>query len=183
MYDYLIVHGSFGHQYENWTPWLFNKLEEDGKHVLVPQFPTLPQNYWNWKSVLTAYDKYIGENTSVIAHSLGPAFVLNYIIQQRKRFKNLYLIAPFYGLINNPDFDEVNKTFFIMSTVGEATNYTNKVRCFFSDNDPYVPREMSEDIASQLNATTEIVKGGGHINKSAGYDKFDRLLQVIKEDE
>jgi len=181
MYDFVIVHGSFGSPFENWTPWLYSELEKGEKKVLAPQFPTVPQNYENWFKVMSAYDQFIGEGTSMIAHSLGPAFMLDYIIQQKKRIKNLYFVAPFYDLINIPEFDEVNKTFFIHPTVEAAKQYFNKSWCFYSDNDPYVPRTLSESIASQLDASTEIVKGGGHINKGAGYVEFDRLLQVIKD--
>lgn len=181
MYDYLIIHGSFGTQYENWFPWMFNGLENAGKRVLAPQFPTIPQNYENWKAILSAYDKYIGENTSVIAHSLGPAFVLDYILDQKKKVKNLYLVAPFYGMINNPEFDAVNKTFFIYQSLTGAKTYFDKAWCFFSDNDPYVPRKMSETFANDVQAKVEMVKDGGHINTGAGYSEFARLLQVVLE--
>lgn len=181
MYDYLIVHGSFGNPFENWTPWLFKELEKSGKSVLAPQFPTVSQNYENWEAILSAYDKYIGENTSIISHSLGPAFVLDYIIRFKKQVNNLYFAAPFYGLINNPKFDEVNKTFFIYPSVSEAKNYFKTALCFFSDNDPYVPREMSESISIQINAKTEVVKDGGHLNRGAGFTEFSRLLEVINK--
>ena len=38
MYDYVIIHGSYGHPFENWEPWLFNVLTSEGKQVLAPQF-------------------------------------------------------------------------------------------------------------------------------------------------
>ena len=123
MYDYLIIHGSYGTQFENWFPWLFNELERAEKRVLVPQFPTLSQNYENWAEVLSVYDKYLDENTSIIAHSLGPAFALDYILQNKKTVKNLYLVAPFYGLINIPEFDEVNKTFFFYPNLSDTRKF------------------------------------------------------------
>jgi predicted alpha/beta hydrolase family esterase len=181
MYDYLIIHGSYGTQFENWFPWLFNELAKAEKRVLVPQFPVISQSYRNWTEILSVYDKYLGENTSVIAHSLGPAFILDYILQNKKKVNNLYLVAPFYGLINIPEFDEVNKTFFIYQSLIEAKNYFNKAWCLFSDNDPYVPRSMSEFVASQIGATTEIVVGGGHLNKGSGYIDFKNLLKVITD--
>ena len=39
MFDYVIVHGSYGTPFENWFPWLFQRLSEAGKNVLAPQFP------------------------------------------------------------------------------------------------------------------------------------------------
>ena len=38
IYDFVIVHGSYGSPFENWFSWLFQKLEAKGFKVLVPQF-------------------------------------------------------------------------------------------------------------------------------------------------
>ena len=68
MFDYVIVHGSYGSPFENWFPWLYEKLTAEGKNVLVPQFPcgAKIQNYDNWKRVLDAYKHLINENTTFI---------------------------------------------------------------------------------------------------------------------
>ncbi len=65
MYDFVIIHGSFGSPFENWSPWLFNALSKQGKQVLAPQLPTIDQNYQDWDSVLYSYNKFIGDNTSL----------------------------------------------------------------------------------------------------------------------
>ena len=183
MYDYLIIHGSYGSPFENWFPWLFNKLEQEGKKVLAPQFPTISQNYDNWNSVMQTYDKYIDNNTSIIAHSLGPAFIIDYLYEHKKSVKNLFLVAPFYGLINIADFDFVNKTFFVLSDLTKANEYFHSAWCIFSDNDPYVPISLSKNFSGALNATELIITGGGHLNSSAGYTTFKELWDVIKKNE
>ena len=33
MYDYVIIHGSYGHPFENWEPWLFNVLTSEGSLI------------------------------------------------------------------------------------------------------------------------------------------------------
>ncbi|MDR0752071.1 MAG: alpha/beta hydrolase [Christensenellaceae bacterium] len=183
MYDFVIIHGSYGSPFENWSPWLFNALTEKGEQVLAPQFPAIDQNYNNWDRVFSAYDQFIGEETSFIAHSLGPAFVLDYLVKYKRQIKNLYLIAPFYGLINIEEFDEVNKTFFIYEDVSVAKPFFKKAFCLFSDNDPYVPISMSKDIAGKLSASTMIVPGGKHLNANAGFTEFSELLKVIEADD
>jgi predicted alpha/beta hydrolase family esterase len=179
MYDFVIIHGSYGSPFENWSPWLFNALTEKGKQVLVPQLPTIKQSYRNWDRVFSVYDQFIGKNTSFVAHSLGPAFALNYLINNKKQVKNLFFVAPFYGLINIKEFDDVNKTFFIYSDVSQAKPFFENAWCLFSDNDPYVSISMSKDIAEQLVAQTIIIPGGKHLNSSAGFKEFDELLKVI----
>lgn len=181
MFDFVIVHGSFGSPFENWTPWLYEKLIEKEKNVLAPQLPVINQNYDNWQKIFSVYDDYIGENTSIVAHSLGPAFVINYLLDNKKKVNNLYFVAPFYGLINIKEFDDVNQTFFKYESLKESKKYFNKASCFISNNDPYVPSNMSIDFSNQLDSRINIVENGGHFNKSAGYTKFNELLKVIEE--
>ena len=181
MYDFVIIHGSFGSPFENWSPWLFNKLVELGNTVLAPQFPTINQKYDNWEEVLSSYSKFIDENTSIIAHSLGPAFVIDYLVRNRKHIKNLYFVAPFYGLINIEEFDEVNQSFFMLKKLDVAGEYFNKSICLYSDNDPYVPIEMSKGFSADIHAFEHIIPGGKHLNASAGYTTFPELLNVIEK--
>lgn len=52
---------------------------------------------------------------------------------------------------------------------------------FHSNNDPYVPLKLAEKIAKNLKVKINIVKGAGHFNVLAGYNKFELLLEKIKE--
>ena len=183
MYDYVIVHGSFGHPFENWEPSLFKFLESQGKTVLAPQFPCINQCYENWRKVMEAYLSLIDEHTSFIGHSLGPAFIINFLIDSSIRANNLYFAAPFYGNINIEAFDEVNKTFFKYSDLSLAQKQFNKAICLFSDNDPYVPRSMSESISKQLGAEQILIPSGGHLNANAGITNFIELQEVIIKNE
>lgn len=183
MYDYVIIHGSYGHPFENWEPWIFNELTSSGKKVLAPQFPCIDQSYANWKKVLDAYLPYIDEHTSFIGHSLGPAFILDYLLERSLKINNLYCIAPFYGFINIPDFDSVNKSFFIHEDLSKTQNYFNSAYCLYSDNDPYVPITLSKSFVSQLNAVPIIIPNGGHINASAGFIEFHELKKEIDKND
>lgn len=180
-YDFVIVHGSFGDPFENWIPWLYRKLTAKGKKVLVPQFPALNQNYGSWFKALKAYEDFINEGTSFVAHSLGPAFVVDYLINTQTKVGNLYFAAPFYGLIDIAEFDKVNHTFFMHEDFTEAKSFFDKAVCFYSDNDPYVPNGMSIDFCEALNASASIVSGGGHLNENAGFLTFPQMLEAITE--
>ena len=179
MYDFVIVHGSYGHPFENWGPWLFDTLTAEGKNVLAPQFPCINQNYDNWERVMKAYLPFIDQHTSFIGHSLGPAFILDFLKENDIKVNNLYFAAPFYGLIGIQAFDEVNSTFFRMDDLACTQKHFNKAFCLYSDNDPYVPASMSKAISDQLNATIQIIPSGGHLNASAGIIQFDALKEVI----
>lgn len=182
MYDYIIIHGSYGCQYENWFPWLYEKLTEMGKNVLVAQFPIgeKEQNYENWSKVLDAYKHLIDENTTFIGHSLAPAFIVDYLIENQLSVKDLYLVAPFYGIINIPDFDKVNCPFFIREDLQRIVEYTKKRVCLISKTDPYVPNELSDEFAEKIRAEKIYFEDAGHFNKAAGYLKFEELFEMLK---
>ena len=185
MFDYVIVHGSYGHPFENWFPWLFQKLSETGKNVLAPQFPcgSEVQNYTNWTKVMNAYKGYIGKETSFIGHSLAPAFITDYILDNNLQVKNLYFAAPFYNLINIPDFDKVNRPFFIYKDFKRLQNFVQSITCYISTTDPYVPNQLSVDFADKIGANKVFVENAGHFNAAAGYTHFEQLLEKMMMDE
>ena len=181
MFDYVIVHGSYGSPFENWFPWLYEKLTAEGKNVLVPQFPcgAKIQNYDNWKRVLDAYKHLINENTTFIGHSLAPAFIVDYLIDNNLKVKRLVLVAPFYGLINIPEFDEVNSPFFTKKDLSKISFLALKRICFISNNDPSVPKALSVSFSKEISAETIFVDNAGHFNASAGYKTFESLMEKL----
>ena len=181
MYDYVIIHGSYGSPFENWFSWLYKELTKDGKEVLVPQFPCGKgiQNYKNWEKVLDAYKHLFSEKTTFIGHSLSPAFIVDYLISNNLKVKDLIFAAPFYGLIQIPDFDEVNLPFFIKRDLKKVAKLSNRRVCFISKTDPYVPNTLSLEFAKKIDAETILVDNAGHFNTEAGYDKFEALYNLL----
>ncbi len=183
MVDFVIVHGSYGSPDENWFMWLSQALEKAGKKVLVPQFPCgEAQNYQNWCAVLNTYKHLFNTETSFVGHSLAPAFIVDYLLDNNLLVKNLYFVAPFYDAINIPDFDKVNTPFFIQTDLEKIAQLSQKRICFVSQNDPYVPNELSVDFATRTSSEIVRVPNAGHFNAAAGYVIFPRLLEEIEKD-
>lgn len=91
MYNIVILHGTFGHPYENWIPWLFSTLTSEGKKVLVPQFPSPEgQSYDSWEKILLSYVNLFDENTIFVGHSLGATFIANFIAKHKLINKKLF---------------------------------------------------------------------------------------------
>ena len=77
-------------------------------------------------------------------------------------------------------YDEINKTFVDKQFNWEKIkNSCGKFIIFASDNDEYIPLEVGEEIAKNLNAEFNVIHDGGHLNKKAGYDNFPLLLETI----
>ncbi len=178
--NFIIIHGIYGHPEENWFPWLKKQLEGMSYEVIVPKFPTpLDQSLESWLRVFSNYEDKINEETVLIGHSLGAAFILNYLEKTNKKIKAAILAAGYHKLLEN-QFKDINKTF-----VDRQFNWEKiKSSCgrffvFSSDNDEYIPLEVGEELAKNLNAEFNLVHDGGHLNSKAGYDTFPLLLETI----
>lgn len=177
-----IIHGAYGNPNENWFPWLKGELEKIGIKVFVPRFPTPEgQNLNNWLRAFEEYIPHIDEKTIFVGHSLGPAFIMNVLETLEKPILVAFFVSGFTGLLDQPEFDEINKTI-----TDRAFNYSkirNNCKDFFiynSDTDPYVPLNKGRQLAMNLNGKLTIIKDGGHINAAAGYLEFPLLLRDIK---
>jgi len=178
-----IIHGSFGHPKENWFPWLKNELEKLGCKVFVPKFPT-PENQSleNWLKVFKDYEKHLGENTIMVGHSIGSAFILNVLEKLNHPIKAAFLVAGFIGKLNSEEVDEINKS------LAEKEFDWNKIKencrqfaLYQSNNDPYVPVKKGKELEGKLGAKLTLVKNAGHFNEKAGYTKFELLLEDIQK--
>lgn len=178
----IIVHGTGGNPNGNWFPWLKSELEKLGCRVFVPKFPT-PENQSlpNWLDVFNGYEQYLDEDSIVVGHSIGPAFLLSVLEKLNHPIKAAFFVAGFTGLLNNSRFDELIKTF-----VTKSFNWItikkncNKFYVINSENDPYVPIEDGKTLAEKLGTELISLKNAGHINEEAGYKEFSFLLDKIK---
>lgn len=179
MENYIILHGSFGSNKGNWFPWLKEQLEKKNKIVELPQLPVGVgiQNFNSWSKVLDKFE--IGENTTIIAHSIAPIFVCKYLIEKEIGVKKLVFVCGFNDYLGiDKDFDAVNESMFT-SNLKEIKRFCNDIVCFYSDNDPYVPFDVEKRFADTIANEEYVIKNGGHINEESGYIKFIDILKVI----
>ncbi len=180
MKNYFIVHGSFGSSKEHYIPWLKSKLEGADHEVFALDFPIgeEKQNYDAWCRVLDKYKSEINNDSIFIGRSIAPIFIIKYLLQNKINIKALFSISGFNGFINIPDYDKVNKTFFLKDLNGFEVLCEHRV-CFLSDNDPYVPYCLLDEFSKNINAKVCLVKNAGHFNDESGYSTFEELLSEI----
>lgn len=183
MENYFIIHGSFGSPYSNWFGFLHNFIEQEGKNVYVPNFPIGVgyQNFDNWSKLLKTYLDLglINENTTIIAHSSGPAFISKFLVQNKVKVKKLIFVCGFNNYFGiNEEYDTVNKSMYF-DNLQDVKQYTDKIICFYSDNDPYVKYEAEKEFADTLDAEQIFIPNAGHINAESGYDTFEEILGYI----
>ena len=179
----LIVHGSYGSQEESWFPWLKKKLKENGYKVYLPKFPT-PENQslYTWTEALEKTGMKFDEETILIGHSLGSAFILSVLEGLSVSVKACFFVSGFISLLGLLKFDVPNESF-IMKPMNWK-KIRNNCKAFYvinSDNDPYVPLERGEELAQFLKVPLIVLKKAGHINTEAGYKEFEKLYEMIRK--
>ncbi len=192
-FNYVIIHGTFGHPGENWFPWLAEeiaKLDKSGKtkkeDILIPHFPSSDcSDYDSWKSVLLGYidSGIINKNTIFICHSLGPLFVSRVLIEKQIKVKGMISVeAAANHLMGNESFDKINSTFFVPSWdyLDNVKKYLDFNYCFYTDNDPHIPFNILKEYVEHAATKSFFIPNSGHFNEASGYTKFPQLLELIK---
>ncbi|MCL2173703.1 alpha/beta hydrolase [Candidatus Saccharibacteria bacterium] len=181
----VIIHGTNGDPKEGWFPWLKHELEAKGHEVLVPQFPTPEgQNIESWNKVLRKSMPEFDENTILIGHSTGAAYLLSVLESLKQPVRQAILVGGYIRTIGDPQYDEWNKPFYDKKFDWEKIHRGAKQ--FFvlhGDNDPYVPIEQAQEIARNLHVDLDIIKNGGHLNAESGYTEFPLILDIIRRAE
>jgi uncharacterized protein len=187
MTNVFIIHGSYGNPGENWFPWLKGELEKLGCNVFVPKFATPKnQSLANWMKEFQQYEKYLDENTILVGHSIGCAFILNVLekygdLPGKKSIKASFLVSGFTGSLGDPVFDTLNNTFADRDFDWQKIRHNcGKFYVFHSDNDRYVPLSKAKMLGISLGVEPNIIKDAGHFNAASGYTKFELLLKLIK---
>ncbi|MCI8290778.1 MAG: hypothetical protein HFJ25_00765 [Clostridia bacterium] len=183
MDNYFIIHGSFSSPYSNWIGWLHDFIETDGKQVYVPDFPSGVgyQNYDNWNKLLKNYVNFglINENTTIIGHSIAPAFISKFLIENKVKVKKLIFVCGFNNYLGiNDEYDEVNKTMYL-DNLKDVKNYTDEIICFYSNNDPYVKYEAEKEFADTVATEQIMLPNCGHINSESGFDTFEDIVSYL----
>lgn len=163
---------------ENWSSWLKDNLEAQGYTVAMPTLPGADHpDRQTWLSEITNEMNDLGDNTIIIAHSLGVTSALDFLEQHTDRVKGLVSVSGFaddYGLELNSYFMREKPIDF--DAVSQSLEHAVAL---YGDNDPYVPQESLELLATKLGVAPIIIQGGGHLNEAAGYQEFPQLLETM----
>ena len=178
----VIVHGTRGGRDKNWFPYLDRQLSKLNFHVIRPQFPTPQgQTLSSWFKVWNKEVGPVDHSSILIGHSSAGAFLMRVLEKLKAPVKACFFVAPFVKDIGNSEFDKLNGRFYKGNYDWEKIR--GRGRNFFvyaSDDDPYVPLALSQEVADILKAKFILVKGAKHFNESAGFTKFPRLIKDIK---
>ncbi len=81
------------HPEESWKEWIREKLNNSDIKTTYPHFPeSWNPKYDTWAKIIEK--EYITNQTTIVAHSCGAAFIVKWLGETKKRIKKLILVAP-----------------------------------------------------------------------------------------
>ena len=159
---------------KHWMPWTKKQLEEKGLTVATPLMPE-PWNpdYDRFKGEFEKIE--VGENTVLIGHSCGCAFLVRWLGETGRKVKKLILVAPWKipNAERKKDFYEYTINSAVKDNVGEIVMFT-------ADDEEEDGKKSLEMYNEVLDANVIELKGHGHyVLDAMGTSEFPELLEVI----
>ena len=180
-YDlYLIIHGCpqnaadlIPHD-KHWTGWLEGKLREKGLNAYAPDMP-IPwePDYELWKEALGNFE--ITEDSILIGHSCGAAFLVRWLLDTSKKVRKLILVAPAKTSIK----ENRKRTFYDFELSSNDSKIADEIVMFIS-NDHESMLKSFELYKEALHPRVIKVEGKKHfVPFQMGTNEFPELLEEV----
>ncbi|MCD4771207.1 class I tRNA ligase family protein [archaeon] len=184
----VIVHGSqflnansdkgyFEPNEQPWMLWIKNKIEDRIK-VDIPLMPNYNNPvYEDWKNEFEKLG--VNENTILIGHSLGCAFLVRWLGETKTKIKKLILIAPAKKCVLKY-YNEKAEVFYDFKIDKDIKKNISEIIIFTTNNDYEEIMQGSKLYNEELGGELIELKNHGHfIKKHMGTNEFPELLDKI----
>jgi uncharacterized protein len=164
---------------KHWFPWVKKELEKRGVSTEIPLMP-MPwePEYGRFKK---EFDKYhVDEDTVLIAHSCGCAFLVQWLGETKRKVAKLILVSP--RKIPSPDnpFRENYERFYGFPIDRTIPLRVGGIVIFSSDDEILQGKESVKIYYEALGGKIIELKGYGHyLLKHMGTEEFPELIEVI----
>ena len=161
---------------KHWIPWLKRELVERGIQTETPLMPTpWEPDYEKFKAEFEKYE--VGEDTILIGHSCGSAFLVRWLGETKKKILKLILVAPWK--VSDKD-DEFRKAFYIYPIDDDIKARVDEIVMFTADNEEEAGKESLKIFHEVLGGKIIELKGHGHYTMGdMRTEKFPELLNVV----
>jgi len=163
---------------KNWIPWIKEQLESKGIETFTPLMPNQwDPEYESWKQEFEKLKDKINEDTVLVGHSCGTAFLLRYLSETHIKIKKLILIAP---AIIPKGFTHYLKEFFNFKIDEKIKETIKEMVIFTSDNDSQPYLDSAKQLYEIFQCKLVEFKGYGHfVKKHMGAIEFPELLKEV----
>jgi len=141
----------------HWRPWIKSELEKRQIKIDTPLMPeSWKAEYSKWKRV---FDKLnINENTILIGHSCGCAFLVRWLGETKKKIKKLILVAPW----KIAESGSAEKEFYDYQIDRSIKSRVKEVIIFTSDNEEDDGKRSARIFNDVLDGRVIELKNHGH---------------------
>ena len=161
---------------KHWIPWTKKQLIANGIETETPLMPS--PWYPDYEKFKAEFEKYnVDENTILIGHSCGCAFLVRWLGETKKKIFKLILVAPW----KIPDKDDkYRKKFYIYSIDETMKERAKEIVMFTADDEEEDGKKSLKIFHEALDGEIIELKGRGHYRlKDMGTEEFPELIEVI----
>jgi predicted alpha/beta hydrolase family esterase len=160
---------------KRWMNWLEEQLKKKGFNAIAPDMPTpWTPSYAEWKKVFEQYP--VTENSLLIGHSCGAAFLVRWLLETNIKVKKLILVAP--AKISETTTD-TRKDLYRFDLPLDASKIANEIVIFTSNDLPHHLKSL-EIYKTTLHPRILKLKNKGHfLIFTMGTNEFPELLEEV----
>ena len=161
---------------KHWIPWIKKELISRGIKTETPLMP----NPWepDYEAFEKEFEKYeVSENTILIGHSCGCAFLVRWLGESKQKIKKLILIAPWKIADKEDEFRPEFYTYSIDKTIKSRVD---EVLMFTADDEEGNGKKSLQIFHEALGGKIIELKDRGHYTLGdMGTEEFPELLEEI----
>ena len=161
---------------KHWIPWVKRELIARGVKTETPLMPTPWEP--DYKKFKKEFEKYkVEENTVLVGHSCGCAFLVRWLGETKQKINKLILVAPWKIPDRNDEFKRRFYEYLIDETIKTRVK---KIVMFTADDEEKVGKESLRIFHKSLGGKIVELKGKGHYTmRDMGTEEFPELLNEI----
>jgi len=161
---------------KHWIPWIKKELTDRG---IKTETPLMPEPWYpDYEKFKKEFEKCdVNENTILVGHSCGSAFLVRWLGETKKRILKLILVAPWKVPNKN---DEFRKKFYIYPIDKRIKQRVKKIIMFTADNEERDGKKSLQIFHQGLGGKVIELQSRGHYTMDdMGTIVFPELLTAI----
>ena len=181
----IIIHSYNGDTRDSIAPHVEAFCRENRIDYYFPEFPTRTRaDYPSWEAIMDrGMSRYKpGEDSIVIAHSLGTQFAVKYLACRNIRIRAYISVAGFVNFMGREDLKAIVERFTPTDKEFEKCRSLITERySIYSDNDKMNPIENLEAYADRLSAEKILIPGGNHFDPQSPILHLTQIEDIIRK--
>ena len=162
---------------KHWIPWLCRELIKKDIESFVPLMPEpWDPDYKSWCKKFEEVE--VGENSVLIGHSGGCAFLVRWLGEHKTRVKKLILVAPWK--IPSEEFSDGENDLYDFDIDREIKDLVDEVIIFTSNDEEEDGKKSAQIYTDELNGKLIELKDHGHYCLDDMHtEEFPELLDSV----